>query len=522
MTAKHVNSMPVGKVYRTSASLLSVIVVLVVALSFRVYYISQKASLEGDELTSLTLAYNATGWGDDAYAADSVYTAQQLRQSLYVDDRGGLEGYADDIASLWRDNRDGSHASLYYMALRTALIGQNVPDIRPVIIRAFGLNLLFFVASFVAMLWLLRQLFPGRRYLTAVLLAAAYLNPAAISTTLLVREYQLAEALMVAFTAATVALCMYAKSHGRIKTSHTVCVALSAAALVSAGYFNAVYAVLLCVAAYAYCRRLLPLRAQLCFPAIIVVAVILCKVFYSGFFNFLSDDRTTDVATMLSGGNTWAHLYYGCTKCVKMMSLDVLGLPLTALVAVLAIVSMWRGKKAEMPFERVSVCVAIWFVLAMILAPWKLNRYVCAAVPILAACSVWWVCEISRPKHKTVAVFAVLLIVGNTLFAGRVDYLNNESVDFPNDKCVVLYGKTPGDRNMLTLLIPHLSDGQQCVVVSNIADVGRFVDADTASVFADSALPELSNSPLLADSQPFNPWLSRYNILLPKTSTSER
>ena len=75
---------------------------------------------------------------------------------------------------------------------------------------------------------------------------------------------------------------------------------------------------------------------------------------------------------------------------------------------------------------------------------------------------------------------------------------------------------------MLTLLIPHLSDGQQCVVVSNIADVGRFVDADTASVFADAALPELSNSPLLADSQPFNPWLSRYNILLQKTSKSER
>lgn len=501
-----------NRVCRLSAATLSVIAVLVVALAFRVYFIAQKASLEGDELTSLTLAYNATGWGEDAYAADTVYTAQQLRQMLYVDNRGGFAGYADDIASLWHDNRDGSHASLYYMALRTALIGQNVPEIRPVINRACGLNLLLFTASFVAMAWMLRQLFPRRRYLPALLLAAAYLNPAAISTTLLVREYQLAEALMVAFTAATVALCIYVKNHNRIKASHAVSVAISAAALVSAGYFNAIYAVLLCVGAYLYCRRQLPLREQLYFPAIIIVSIILCKLFYWGFFNFVSDDRTTDVATMLSGGNTWAHVYYGCTKCIKMIALDILGLPVTALIAVVAVVGMWRGRKADVPFEWVPICAALWFVMAMILAPWKLNRYACAAVPIIAAGCMYLACELARPKHKIVVAVALLLLAGNTSFAGRVDYLNDEPVDFPNDRCVVLYAETPGDRNMLTLLIPHLSDEQRCVIVPTIADAGRYVDSDTVSVFADKELPELCNSPALVDSQPFNPWLWRYNL----------
>lgn len=501
-----------NKVCRLSVATLSIIVVLVVALAFRVYYITQKAGLEGDELTSLTLAYNATGWGDDAYVADSVYTSQQLRQMLYVDNRGGFAGYADDIASLWRDNRDGSHASLYYMALRTALIRQDVPEIRPVITRACVLNLLLFAASFVAMAWMQRRLFPRRRYLPSLLLAAAYLNPAAISTTLLVREYQLAEALMVAFTAATVALCMYAKDNRRVKASHAICVAISSAALVSAGYFNTIYAVLLCIGAYVYCRRHLPTRAQLYFPAIIVVSVILCKLFYWGFFNFLFDDRTADVATMLSGDNTWAHVYYGCTKCVKMTALDILGLPLTALIAVVAIVAMWRGRKPNMPFDRVPVFAALWFVLAMILAPWKLNRYACAAVPVIAAGCMFLACELARPKHKIVAIVALLLLAGNTLFSGRVDYLNDEPVDFPNDRCVVLYAKTSGDRNMLTLLIPHLSDEQRCVIVPTIADAGRYVDGDEVSVFADKELPELCNSPVLVDSQPFNPWLCRYRI----------
>ncbi|MDD5871534.1 MAG: hypothetical protein PUC77_08655, partial [Bacteroidales bacterium] len=222
--------------------------------------------------------------------------------------------------------------------------------------------------------------------------------------------------------------------------------------------------------------------------------------------------RTADVATMLSGDNTWAHVYYGCTKCVKMTALDILGLPLTALIAVVAIVAMWRGRKPNMPFDRVPVFAALWFVLAMILAPWKLNRYACAAVPVIAAGCMFLACELARPKHKIVAIVALLLLAGNTLFSGRVDYLNDEPVDFPNDRCVVLYAKTSGDRNMLTLLIPHLSDEQRCVIVPTIADAGRYVDGDEVSVFADKELPELCNSPVLVDSQPFNPWLCRYRI----------
>lgn len=40
-----------------------VLVVFTVCLATRIYYVHEKSVIEGDELTSLTLAYNNIGWG---------------------------------------------------------------------------------------------------------------------------------------------------------------------------------------------------------------------------------------------------------------------------------------------------------------------------------------------------------------------------------------------------------------------------------------------------------------------------
>lgn len=42
--------------------LVGILVVFVICLATRIFYVHEKSILEGDELTSLTLAYN-TGWG---------------------------------------------------------------------------------------------------------------------------------------------------------------------------------------------------------------------------------------------------------------------------------------------------------------------------------------------------------------------------------------------------------------------------------------------------------------------------
>lgn len=115
-----------------------------------------------DDPTSVSLAYNLPGWGKKTFEAGHILTGKELRQQCYIDDRGGLEGLWDDLAALHHDNRDGSHASLYYMALRCALTGVDTPSTDVLIRRSCGLNLVFFGLSFLSMALLLRMLFPGR------------------------------------------------------------------------------------------------------------------------------------------------------------------------------------------------------------------------------------------------------------------------------------------------------------------------------------------------------------------------
>ena len=109
----------------------------------------------------------------------------------------GLEGLWDDLAALHHDNRDGSHASLYYMALRCALTGVDTPSTDMLIRRSCGLNLVFFGLSFLSMTLLLHMLFPGKTMLTTFCLLLAYMNPVSVSNVLQAREYLMAEWLFV-------------------------------------------------------------------------------------------------------------------------------------------------------------------------------------------------------------------------------------------------------------------------------------------------------------------------------------
>lgn len=125
-----------------------VLVVFTVCLATRIYYVHEKSVIEGDELTSLTLAYNNIGWGDNTYLPGHTYNADELRSNLLADDRGGLAGYVADIKALWLDNRDASHASLYYMLLRTSMLMVGHASVDEAVRWGCGLNIAIFVLTF--------------------------------------------------------------------------------------------------------------------------------------------------------------------------------------------------------------------------------------------------------------------------------------------------------------------------------------------------------------------------------------
>lgn len=281
-----------------------ILLVFFLALLTRLYWIHEKEYLYGDDPTSISLAYNLPGWGKKTFEVGQILTGKELRQQCYIDDRGGPEGLWDDLAALHHDNRDGSHASLYYMALRCALTGVNTPSTDVLIRRCCGLNLVFFSLSFLSMVLFLRMLFPGKTMLTAFCLLLAYMNPVSVSNVLQAREYLMAEWLFALWAY----WCLRAAS--RIHNQQTIWtpgisiggLAISAA-LLSCGYFNALFFgfSLLCLAVYSYRQH--AYKDLGFYPVLGIASLLLCVLLYEGFFNFLHDARATEVADKMQGSD---------------------------------------------------------------------------------------------------------------------------------------------------------------------------------------------------------------------------
>ena len=196
----------------------------------------------GDEPTSVCIAYDQPGWGGNTYPSHTVFTGKELRKLAYLDDRGGLKGLFHDLAALHRDNRDPSHASLYYMTLRLALTGTDTPAMDSLILRSCTLNLLFFSLSFFALYFLLNALFPTHKSLVAFCLLLAYLNPISISNTLLAREYQLSECLFTLWGVWCWKVFHRIERGAPAWSFGTFCNGtVLSAALLSCGYFNALF-----------------------------------------------------------------------------------------------------------------------------------------------------------------------------------------------------------------------------------------------------------------------------------------
>ena len=303
-----------------------VLVVFTVCLATRIYYVHEKSVIEGDELTSLTLAYNNIGWGDNTYLPGHTYNADELRSNLLADDRGGLAGYAADIKALWLDNRDASHASLYYMLLRTSLLMVGHASVDEAVRWGCGLNIAIFVLTFFLAAIVAARLLHRHRGLVPLALLLAFLNPLSISTTLLLREYQLAECLAAVFFLVFLRISVQIGSRRNPLTLSNIALAsVAAAAFMSAGYFNTFLVLFACgyLAFEAKRNGLVGKTATMlavCVPLCLVVAVML----YSGFFNFLTDVRTSEVVSKAQGGGFISNAAVTVKTGAKLIGLDIL------------------------------------------------------------------------------------------------------------------------------------------------------------------------------------------------------
>ncbi len=498
--------------------ILAIVIVFAVCLGLRIFYIGEKKSLEGDEHTSLTLSYNAIGYGDKSFDTQRVYTEQDFARILYVDDEPGLKGYFDDICALWHYNRDPSHASLYYMLLRTALLEQDSPQQRSVIDRGCGLNLLFFAGSFVCMVVLLCRLFPNRWLLISSLLLLAYANALSVSITLLIREYQLAEFLTVLFLLLAYRIVGKISRGGRLLTVGSVVgYSVVAALLMSAGYFCAllVIAVSLCLAFFVVKQRLPRWQLSFFFVAA-VLSLVLCVGLYRGFFNFLYDVRMTEVADKVEGGGLMFNLVHSAAAGLRYFVRNMLGEPFALFASAVLLFSLCRKTKIKkMPCLWMFLCSIIWIVVVVLLSQWKMTRYFSPCVPLAMVFVGYYVVEAVVSVSAKWLWLAVGLFFSNFLIDGRVEYLQRGESFFPSSKRMLLYATNVGERNSASLIASKMSGSQECAIIDRLDLIERYASPldSVAYLFADdSVASEVEKHRVIVAKYDYNVWLDLYCV----------
>lgn len=493
--------------------IIGTLAIYILCLGVRIYFISEKEDLHGDEITSFTLAYNATGWGENSYREGVAYTKEELQQILFVDDKGGIDGYIQDINALWHDNRDSSHASFYYILLRTALIGQNQADSHPAINRGCGLNLVLFSISFLLLVLFVANYFPKYKSLFPIILFATFLNPISISTTLFIREYQLAEVFFIAFCLITAKVFNLYKDNNKISHKLAILYAFIISAFISAGYFNSIYVCLAFVAMAIYFAQQRNYKKIGVLLTIAIVSMAICKALYLGFYNFIIDDRTSEVGDKLSGTSILSNLYYSCSGLYHIIIEDLLGYALIILaIAIITFGIIKKAKTEHIPQSYLFYSLIAWIIIVMTLSTWKLSRYISAGIPMIMLFIVYYLYELSKPYKLICSISVLAAMACHTAFGGKIEYLHQETGSFPTSSRIFLYATYDGDRNTLSLIAPHMQENQECIIISDLNQIKQYTSDATIYIFADKKMEDLRKSAHISYIQSFNTWQDIYLI----------
>ena len=488
-----------------------ILAVYILCLGARIYFISEKEDLHGDEISSFILAFNNTGWGENSYKEGIAYTKEELQQNLFIDDKGGWEGYIQDLKALWLDNRDSSHASLYYMLLRTALIGQDKADQHSAINRGCGLNLVIFSISFLILAFLLVKNFSKYKRLFPVFLFAAFFNPISVSTSLFIREYQIADMFFIAFCLLSTKIFNLYKDKKQISYQLAILYAFTISAFVSVGYFNAIYVCLTVVVMVIFLAQQKEFREIRILLIITLASLFICKAMYSGFFNFIIDDRTNEIGEKLSGTGILSNLYYSGSGLYRIFIKELLGYGLTITTLAIIVFGITKKTKIEcMPKSGIFYILIGWIIIITILSTWKLNRYISAGIPMVMIFIMYYLLELSKPYKLVCSICVLAAMTLHTTFGDKIEYLTQDIGYFPTSNKIFLYATYDGDRNTLSLIAPHMRENQECIIISNLNQIKQYTSDTIVYIFADKQMSTLLQDKHFTKSQPFNTWQDLY------------
>jgi hypothetical protein len=346
--------------------------------------IHQKKGLHLDEVLSIIIS-DCNGFGYQiAYEEEKVHTGREVKkQSLW--NNASVTDALSDVKRLYLDNRDRPHTNLYYSCFRLWFTGMDTANLREIIEHGCLLNLVFFTLSFLFMHKLLQHLLSDQRIIPFTLLLG-FSNIGAISNSLLLRPYQLQETLLIAFTYSFVR-CNEKVDRREILDGQCLYQLILATGLTMlSGYFACIYVLMMFWILVLKSVREGPRDNVTVICAALLVAILLARTLYQGFFYGFSCGRAGEAYKKFAHKVFWDNLRTSMNAFQKIIGCTLYDLRILLFTAVCAgYVLILDRRSYSVPI--VFLVAFIWSFLCILIAPFKELRYIMPCFPIMSSIS---------------------------------------------------------------------------------------------------------------------------------------
>ena len=457
----------------------SILVIFVVLLGIRIYYISQKKSMYVDEPLSISISNrNEYGFWSKNYELYHEYTAKELKDiSLW--DNASVKDALSDVYHMHQVNRDAPHSNFYYSLFRLWFTGVKTSNLNYIYWRGCLLNVVFFAISFFFMALLIRR-FTDHWDILSLGLLIAFINPVSLSLTVFMRPYELQQTFVIILTY-FVTCCIQAKQAGEtIETKKTLAVgSVTLALTMLAAYINLILIGFYGLFIIIYCIRKKDYRLLGFFIMMFIASLIVAKLLYFDFGNlgYREQDATNNLQSSVFPANIVA-----MKNAILELVFTNVFFGLFCQLTVIAIICTAIAKEAKTHISPILPAIAvinlIAFFVIMYLVPidMKFLRYVAPLFPIFALGYIS-MGNLGIPRFVLPATAVTLLILSLIQFNGKrsiVEHLDDAyiSVRFKDLKDtnapIFIRGEMTWKH---AYLIPFLNDDSKIIFISDFSEI---------------------------------------------------
>jgi hypothetical protein len=463
------------------------LVIYLLTLGIRVYWLTQKSGLHCDEGLSLGLTYNQEIGYSTGYPVDTPVTGATLKELIWLDDNS-IKGVLSDVYTLWQGGGDGVHTNFYFTFLRFALMGLKSADMKQIIYRGGALNLVFFSIAFFVFFFLIKYLFKDNPIIQFAAVFCAFMSPPTISAALFMRPYQLQSTMLIVFTFA-----FYKSFAAKKDIVNILLLAFLASLTLLSGYLSGIFIGLFGLYTIYYYwkqrnpKEILPYLLILAFA--FVITRLICPTYFVPFTSGLVGARAEFDLSNSANPSSPSILQSSLTAAMELFHRYYFTMPVLIVLAAI-IIYLIIAKNPVRISEQVSVtfCVALLFaVVTFFTSQFKILRY---SWPAFSFFILLFMPLLSSIKRKNVQYIGISLLclafVFNAVNEKKIEYLFKDmSQQFqftqePDVPVIVAYlGPSPW-------LIPYIADDQIYVFTYSLDTVADAYGLDDFYVITSS------------------------------------